>query len=85
MNWADFLFGALVGFMLAAWLAYRRQARERHRQENAYQRVRSEILRLLERVKDLTEVRITIRDETGELKIETDELDPVPKPKKDLH
>ncbi len=83
MNWVDFLFGALAGFMLAAWLAYKRQASERTRQEEAYRRVRAEIFRLLERVKDMTEVRITIRDETGELKIETDE--PVPTPKKDLH
>ena len=75
----SFLAGFLLGFMIAAWLAYRRQARERARAADAYQRVRSEVYRLLDRIGDFTEVKITIQDETGELKVESEV------PKKDLH
>jgi len=79
MNLQTFALGFLAGFMFAAWLAYRRQARERERQASAYQAVRSEVYRLLDSVKDLTQVEITIKDETGELHVESEV------PKKDLH
>lgn len=82
MSLQDFALGFLVGFLVAAALAYRRQVREHQRAFQAFQNVKTEAFRILDSVRDLTEVKITIRDETGDLELKTEET---PKPKNGLH
>ena len=64
-------FWFLLGFFVASWLAWRAQAKQREKALKAFQEYKTEILRLLETAQDLTEVRITIIDNNGELKIDT--------------
>ena len=80
-------FWFLLGFIVASWMAYRAQRRLIAKRTESFQAAKEEVLRLLESMKELTEVRVTIRDETGELIVETEE-DPAPPgkpPRKDLH
>ena len=79
MNWPDAVLGFLAGFIVASWLAWKGQRRQRLRASAQFQAAKHEVLRLLDSLRDVTEVRITIRDETGELKVETDET-PADKP-----
>ena len=73
MNWPDTILGFLLGFIVASWLAWRAQSRNRVQAATQFQAAKAEILRLLDSLRDVTEVRVTIRDETGELKVETEE------------
>ena len=73
MNWTDAALGFMVGFFVASWLAWRAQARNRVQAAASFQAAKTEILRLLDSLREVTEVRVTIRDETGELKVETEE------------
>ena len=55
---------------------------------NSFAAARTEVLRLLENVKNLTEVKITITDRDGELELETEEDPPAAtssRRPKDLH
>ncbi len=85
MNIGDLLLGFMTGFIAASWLAWRAQARNRIKAAAQFQAAKSEVLRLLDSLRDFTEVRVTIRDETGELKIETDENPADKPPGKHLH
>ena len=82
MNFAEAGFWFLLGFFVASWLAYRSRLRNQARTLANFQTAKTEILGLLDTVKELTEVRVTIRDETGDLEIETEET---VKPPKGLH
>jgi hypothetical protein len=85
MNWPDAALGFLLGFIVASWLAWRAQARNRLRALAHFQAAKSEILRLIDSLRDVTEVRITIRDETGELTVETDETPADTPPRSGFH
>ena len=86
MNASDFWFGLVagipVGFIVAAWVAYRAKERARAKLQNSFQGIRSGLVDLINSIKDIDEVKITIRDETSE-------EDPEPatssRPAKDLH
>ncbi len=79
-------FWFLLGFMVASVMAYKANLKQRAKAAQSFQAAKNEVLRLLDSMRDLTEIRVTIRDETGELKVETDvDDDLVPKPAKDLH
>jgi len=69
-------FWFLLGFLIASWLAWRAQKRNREKAIQAFQVAKSEILRLLDSVRDITEVRVTIIDRNGELELETEEDPP---------
>ncbi len=74
-------FWFLLGFFLASWLSYKAQARKKREAADSFQAAKNEVLRILDSARDLTEIRVTIKDETGELKLETEETPP----SKDLH
>lgn len=81
-------FWFLAGFFLATWLAYQARLRAQKRAANSFAAVRTEVLRLLDHVSNLTEVKITITDRDGELELETEEdpaAAPSSRPPKDLH
>ena len=73
-------FWFLLGFFLASWLAWRAQLKQRARLAQSFQAAKKEVLRLLDSMKDLAEIRVTIRDEAGVLIVESQA-----KPAKDLH
>ncbi len=85
MNIGDALLGFMVGFIAASWLAHRSQIRNRIRAAAQFQAAKTEVLRLLDSLRDVTEVRVTIRDETGELTVETEETPDDKPPRSDLH
>lgn len=89
MTWVDAGFWFLLGFFVASWLAWRSQKRERAKAIQSFRIAKKEILRLLESMKELTEVKITIIDRNGELELETEEEDPPAalssRSRKDLH
>lgn len=68
-------FWFLFGFLVASWLAWRAHEKQRAIALKAFQAYKAEVLRLLETAQDLTEVRITIIDKNGELKIDTSGAD----------
>jgi len=77
-------FWFLLGFFVASWLAYKSQAKRRIQSLESFRTAKSEILKLLQDVREVTEIRVTIHDEDGELEVTTEEA-PLPPPKKDLH
>ena len=88
MNWIEAGFWFLLGFFVASWLAYHARLRAQKKAMNSFAAVRSEVLRLLDTVKNLTEVKITITDRDGELELETEEDPPAApssRPPKDFH
>lgn len=89
---SDFFFGVItgtaIGFIWAAWVAYRAQERARAKMIQSFQAAKTEVLRLLETAQDITEIRITINDRDGELELETEEDPPAAtssRRPKDLH
>ena len=73
-------FWFLLGFFLASWLAWKGQIRKRAQAAASFQEAKNEVIRILNSVKDMTEITVTIRDETGELTLESEA-----KPAKNLH
>ena len=69
-------FWFLSGFIVASWLAWRAQKRNQARILQSFQVAKGEILRLLERASDITEIKISIIDSNGELELETEEDPP---------
>lgn len=81
-------FWFLLGFFVASWLAYRAQKRNQAKILQSFQAAKSEVLRILDSVRDITEVRVTIIDRDGELELETEEDPPAAtssRRPKDLH
>ena len=81
-------FWFLLGFFVASWLAYQAAIKRQKKAMNSFAAARTEVLRLLENVKNLTEVKITITDRDGELELETEEDPPAAtssRRPKDLH
>ena len=80
MNASDFWLGLVagipLGFIAAAWVAYRAQERAKAKMIQSFQAAKTEVLRLLETAQDITEIRITINDRDGELELETEEDPP---------
>ncbi len=88
MNPVEAGFWFLLGFFVASWLAWRAQKRTQAKAVQSFQVAKSEILRLLDSVRDITEVRVTIIDRDGELELETEEDPPAAtssRRPKDLH
>ncbi len=81
MNWVEAGFWFLMGFIVCSIMAYRAQARERERRAATFQNAKAELMRLINAVRDVTEVRITITDDDGELGIEAQEVPAEPDPK----
>lgn len=73
-------FWFLLGFFLASWLAWKAQIRKRAQAAASFQEAKNEVIRILNSVKEMTEITVTIRDETGELTLESEA-----KPAKNLH
>ena len=73
-------FWFFLGFVAAAWLSYKDQERRRRQIARSFIEAKNEVIRILNAVKDMTEITVTIRDETGELTVESEG-----KPAKDLH
>jgi len=84
VNFAEAGFWFLLGFFVASWIAYKTRLRNQANALRNFQSARTELLRVLETVKELTEVTVTIRDETGELEIET-EATPKRKDREGMH
>jgi len=61
-----------LGFILAAWLSYKGQERKKAQVAASFLIAKNEIIRILNAVKDMTEITVTIRDETGELTVEAE-------------
>ena len=81
-------FWFLLGFFVASWLAYRAQKRNQAKIVQSFQAAKSEVLRILDSARDITEVRVTIIDRDGELELETEEDPPAAtssRRPKDLH
>lgn len=74
-------FWFLLGFFWATVLAYRGQKRKAAQAAASFLAAKNQVIQILNSVKDMTEITVTIKDETGELKLETDE----PPAKKGLH
>jgi hypothetical protein len=78
VTWIDtafgFVLGFLVGFFLASWAAYKAKIRARASMSKATSAIRTEVLRLLETLKDVSEVKITIvEDDAGDVELKIDE------------
>ena len=81
-------FWFLLGFFVASWLAWRAQKRTQAKVLQSFQAAKTEILRLIDSARDITEVKITIIDRNGELELETEEDPPAAtssRRRKDLH
>lgn len=82
-------FWFLLGFFVASWLAWRAQAKQRAKAIKSFKVAKTEILELVDSIRDMTEIKITIIDHNGELELETEEEDLEPaqssQPAKDLH
>jgi DNA-binding transcriptional regulator LsrR (DeoR family) len=76
-------FWFFLGFVVAAWLSYKDQERRKRQIAASFLQAKNEVIRILNAVKEMTEITVTIRDETGELTVES-EGKPA-KPAKDLH
>ncbi len=75
-------FWFFLGFVLAAWLSYKGEERRKAKIAASFLEAKNEVIRILNAVKDMTEITVTIRDETGELTVESEGQK---KPSKDLH
>ena len=75
-------FWFFLGFVVAAWLSYKDQARRKAQALASFVVAKNEIIRILNAVKEMTEITVTIRDETGELTVESEGK---PAKAKDLH
>ena len=69
-------FWFLLGVFVASWLAWRAQARQRTKAIKSFQVAKTEVLELLDSLRDVTEVKITIIDRDGELELEAEEDPP---------
>lgn len=81
-------FWFFLGFFVASWLAWRAQTKQRAKAIKSFEVAKKEIFGLLETLRDLTEVKITIIDRNGELELETEEDPPAAtssRRPKDLH
>ncbi len=81
-------FWFLLGFFVASWLAWRAQAKQRAKAMKSFKVAKSEILELVDSIRDMTEIKITIIDHNGELELETEEDPPAAassRRRKDLH
>ena len=81
-------FWFLLGFLFASWLAYRAQKRTQAKVLQSFQAAKTEIIRLIDEARELTEIRITIIDRNGELELETEEDPPAAtssRPPKSFH
>lgn len=81
-------FWFLLGFFVASWMAWRAQKRTQAKVLQSFRAAKTEIIRLIEEARDLTEIRITIIDRNGELELETEEDPPATlssRSRKDLH
>lgn len=89
MSFVEAGFWFLSGFIVASWLSWRSQKRNQAKLLKSVQVAKKEIFRVLNSMKELTEVRVTIIDHNGELELETEEEDPPAalssRPRKDLH
>ena len=88
MSFVEAGFWFLLGFFVASWLAWRAQARQRTKAIKSFQVAKTEVLELLDSLRDVTEVKITIIDRNGELELETEEDPPATlssRSRKDLH
>ena len=88
MSFVEAGFWFLLGFFVASWLAWRAQARQRTKAIKSFQVAKTEVLELLDSLRDVTEVKITIIDHNGELELETEEDPPAAlssRSRKDLH
>lgn len=65
-------FWFLLGFFLASVLSYRAQKRKQAQAAASFVAAKNEVIRILSAVKDMTEITVTIRDETGDLKVESE-------------
>ena len=86
MNFAEAGFWFFLGFFVASWLAHRSRLRNQAKSIRDFLAAKSEILRLLDSVKELAEaeIQVTIRDETGSLDVETVQK-PKRKPRDGMH
>jgi hypothetical protein len=74
VGFANFVVGFLLGFLAASWAAYRAKLRARARMAKATSAIRTEVLRLLDSLKDVSEVKITIvEDDAGDVELKIDE------------
>lgn len=78
MNWLAVLLalilGFVLGFMTASWAAYQAKIRARVRMSKATSSMRAEVLRLLDALKDVTEVKITVVESPeGDIELNIDE------------
>ncbi len=69
-------FWFLLGFFVASWLAYRARERTAAKAAQSFQVAKTEVLRILDAVRDITQIRVTIIDRDGELELETEEDPP---------
>jgi hypothetical protein len=76
-------FWFLLGFFLASWFSYKAQIRKRAQAAASFLAAKNQVIAILNSVKEMTEITVTIRDETGELTLETEEA--TPPAKKGLH
>lgn len=65
-------FWFLLGFMVASVMAYRAQERRKIQAAASFQAAKNEVIRILNSVKEMTEIKITIVDQDGELAIESE-------------
>ncbi len=73
-------FWFLLGFMVASVMAYKAQERRKLQAAASFLAAKNEVIRILNSVKEMTEIKITIVDQDGELAIESEGT-----PTKDLH
>jgi hypothetical protein len=68
------LLGFVLGFFAASWAVYRAKLQARARMAKATSAIRTEILRLLDSLKDVSEVKITIvESDDGDVELQIDE------------
>lgn len=88
MSFVEAGFWFLLGFFVASWMAWRAQKRNQAKALQSFQVAKSEVLRILDSVRDITEIRVTIIDRDGELELETEEDPPAAtssRRRRDLH
>ncbi len=81
MNWVEAGFWFLFGFIVCAVMSYRAQARQRDLRDQSFRVAKAEIIRLINAVRDVTEIKITITDNEGELEVEAQEVPVEPRSK----
>lgn len=65
-------FWFLLGFIVASVMAYKAQERRKIQAAASFQAAKNEVIRILNSVKEMTEIKITIVDQDGELAIESE-------------